>query len=436
MKEVVKNIFEAKTYAVIGVSRDEKKVGHIIFKNLLKSNKKVIGINPNTKKILNQEIFPDLIETPYNIDVIIIASPAKTIPLILRQAGKRKIKYALIISAGFSESNNKELEEHIKRVAIEENIRILGPNSFGIIDTYQNLNTTFYSGNLNKGNIGFISQSGAIASAMLDKINSFSKFASLGNSIDINFNHLIDYLIYDDTTKIICLYIESLQKNTGREFIEICKKSKKPIIVLKGGNSKSGQSAAKSHTAALAIDSNIYQGAFKQAKLIQVNSVTEMFNVARILEKYSTINKNTTIITNAGGFGVLSADYCEEYGIPLTKLSQKTIESLNKILPSNWSKNNPIDIVGDATPEDYKKVLNIIEKDKETENIILILTPQHTSQPEKVASILNTIKKPLFTCFIGGEKINEANKIIQKNKIINFSEPEQLCQTISKIIKS
>lgn len=436
MKEVVKNIFEAKTYAVVGVSRNEKKVGNIIFKNLLKSHKKVIGINPHSKKILNQEIYSDLTETPYNIDVIIIASPAKTIPLILRQAGKRKIKYAIIISAGFSESNNKELEEHIKTVAIEENIRILGPNSFGIIDTHQNLNTTFYSGEFNKGDIGFISQSGAIASAMLDKINSFSKFASVGNSIDINFNNLIDYLIHDNKTKIICLYIESLQKNTGREFIQICKKSKKPIIVLKGGKSNSGQNAAKSHTAALATNTRIYEGAFKQAKLIQVDSVTEMFNVAKILNQYQNIKKNTTIITNAGGFGVLLADYCEKYSIPLTKLSQKTIELLNKILPQNWSKNNPIDIIGDATPQDYKKVLEIIEKDKETENIILILTPQHTSQPEKVASILKTTKKPLFTSFIGGEKVNQAKNILQKNKIIHFSEPQHLCQILSKIINS
>lgn len=434
MKAEVKTFFEAKTIAVVGASREPTKVGHIIFKNLLKSNKNIVPINPKATEILGKKVYQDLLEVPYHIDLIIIATPPKTVPLIIRQAGRKKIPTASIISAGFSEIGENEIEQRLKDVAEQEGIRLLGPNSFGILDGHNNFNATFFEGEIKKGNIGFISQSGAIGSAVLDKYQKFSKFISLGNAIDIKFTDLVEYLVQDSNTKIICLYIESLTKNEGRRFIDICKKSQKPIIAIKGGTSEQGQHAAKSHTAALATDSKVYTGVFKQAGIIPAESITQMFNIAKILEKYSKISKKIAIVTNAGGFGVLTTDYCNKNNLILPKLSSQTLSKLNQVLPENWSRNNPIDIIGDASSKRYIDTLSILEKDSTIDTIIVVLTPQYMSEPEKTAKVLLKIKKPIFALFLGGQQIKQARLFMNQFGIINFTEPKELCEALGKIL--
>ncbi len=433
MNEVNK-FFASKSFAVIGASRDTNKVGHIIFKNLLDTKQNVVGINPKAEHILNRKIYKDIFEVPYKIDCLIIATPPQTVPAILRQAGRKRIPFAVIITAGFGETENHKLEKQILEIAKEENIRLLGPNCFGYIDTSKNINTTFYTGEVQKGTVAFLSQSGAIGSAMLDKIGKFSKFVSLGNAIDLTFTDFVEYLIKDKETKVICLYIESLSVNEGRRFIDICKKSTKPIIAIKSGKTKSGQKAASTHTSSLASDSKIYTGIFNQSKIIEATSITEMFNIAKIKLKYPIIKNKGVIITNAGGYGVLTSDYCEENNIHLTKLSPKTIGKLNTVLPKNWSHNNPIDIIGDATSQRYNDTLQIIEKDPTINFVILLLTPQYMSEPEKTAKILLKFKKPIFTSFIGGKQVLEARKFLNQFKVLNYSEPENMCKIIGKVL--
>ena len=430
----INNFFNAKTFAVIGASRDDKKVGHAVFKNLLQSDKKVFPVNPKTHEILGHKSFEDILEIPYQIDCIVIAIPAKFVPLILRQAQKRKVKSAIILSAGFSEIGQTELEQKILQIAKEANIAILGPNSYGIIDPSQKLNTTYFEGTPKQGSIAFISQSGAIGSAVLDSEQKLSGFVSIGNSSQLDFSDFIEYYSKDNNTKIITLYLESLKENRGKRFIETCKKCKKPIVVLKSGKSSAGQKAAQSHTAALASEAGIYKGILKQAKCIEVNSIKQLFAVAKILEKYPNLGNKTAIITNAGGLGVLTADACESNKIKIPSLQKSTMEKLNKILVPNWSHNNPIDLVGDASAEDYEKTLQIIEKENFDFSIIL-LTPQRMTEALATAKTLMKIKKPIFACFLGSRQIKKAKEFMNQFGIINFEDPKEMCEAIGKIIE-
>jgi len=427
----VSTFFNAKNFAVVGASRDQQKVGHVIFKNLLQSEKQVFPINPKASQILEKKSYADLLEVPHEIDCIIVAIPAKLIPLILRQAGRRKVKSAVIISAGFSENGNQDLQERILKIAKQENITILGPNTYGFINPQQKVNATYFEGLPKTCKTAFISQSGAIGSAILDKINKTSGFVSLGNSAQADFIDFIKYFSEDQNTKVITLYIESLKEGRGRKFIDTCKKCKKPIIALKSGKSKRGQAAAQSHTAALASENGVYSGILKQAGVIEVDTIKELFDVAKILEKYPKIKNKAAIITNAGGLGVLTTDACEENNIKIPHLSKHAIKKLNQILPESWSNNNPIDLIGDALAKDYEKTIEIIEKENFDFTIVL-LTPQYMTEELETAKALLKTKKPIFACFLGGKKIIEAKKFMNQFKIIHFDDPKEMCKCINK----
>jgi len=425
--------FNAKTYAVVGASRDDKKVGHAIFKNLLHSDKKVFPVNPKAHEILGHKSYEDILEIPYQIDCVVIAVPAKFVPLILRQSQKRKVKSAIILSAGFSEIGETELEQRIIQIAQKANITLLGPNSYGIIDPFQKLNTTYFEGIPKTCKIAFISQSGAIASAILDKGQQLSGFVSIGNAAQLDFSDFIEYYSKDKETKIITIYLESLKKGRGKHFIDACQKCKKPIVVLKSGKSKAGQKAAQSHTAALASEAGVYEGILRQASCIQVDSIKQLFDVAKILEKYPKLGNKAAIITNAGGLGVLTTDACETNNIKIPSLQKSTIERLNKILQPNWSHNNPVDLIGNAPAEDYEKTLQIIERENFDFSIIL-LTPQRMTESLATAKALTKARKPIVACFLGKEQIKKAKQFMNQSGIINFNDPKEMCDTLGKLL--
>jgi len=429
----VDKFFNAKVFTVVGASRDSKKVGYTVFKNLLYSEKKVFPVNPKAEEILGHHSYKDIFEIPYQIDCIVIAVPSKLIPSILRQAQKRKIESAIILSAGFSEIGNTELEKQIVRIAEEANIKLLGPNSYGLIDPFQKLNTTYFEGMPEQGEIAFISQSGAIGSTILDTDTKLSGFVSVGNSAQLDFSDFIEYYSKDKNTKVITIYLESLKKGRGQNFIETCKRCRKPIVILKAGKSHAGQKAAQSHTAALASEAGVYEGILKQAKCIQADSIKQLFDIAKILTKYPKIGNKAGIITNAGGLGVLTTDACEENKIKIPSLQKLTIDRLNRILPSNWSHNNPVDLIGDASAEDYEKALQIIERENFDFSIIL-LTPQKMTESLFTAKTLLKARKPIFTCFLGEKQIKGAKKFMEKHEIINFDEPKEMCETLGKIV--
>lgn len=435
----IESFFKAKKIAVIGASRYKGKVGYEIFRNLIKGNKDVFPINPKAKKICGRKVYSSVLEVNENIELAIIAVPAKVVPKVLMECGKKKIKNVIIISSGFSEIGNKKLEDELKKIAEAYKIRIIGPNCLGVINPYENLNATFFKKMPKKGKIAFISQSGALGVAILDwaiqNNVGFSLFVSVGNSLDISFPELIKYLNKDKKTKAICLYIEGLKD--GRKFMEAV--SKKPVIVLKGGLTKSGEIAAKTHTAALISDAGIYRGAFKQCGTIQVENLYQLFEIAKyfVYGKFLSGNKGL-IITNAGGVGVLASDAFERNGLKIAKIPESVIKKLNSVLPEHWSKRNPIDVGGDARPERYRKVMKIIGRKRFYDFLFFALTPQTMTNPEAVAKILIKFQKekkiPCFSCFMGGKAVKKAKEILDA-KILNFSEPEEGAKVIGKLIK-
>jgi len=433
-------MFNPKRIAVIGASRSPKKVGHDIFKSLLDAKKKVYAINPNAKKILGKKAYPSILDVKEKIDLAIIAVPSKIVPIVMKDVVKKKVPYTIIISSGFSEIGNEKLEKEIIEMA-KNKTKILGPNCLGIINPHSKLNASFFDKIPQKGKIAFISQSGALGVAILDwaiknKIG-LSSFVSIGNAADIKFHDLINYFEKDKKTKVICLYIESVKE--GKKFLKSLKSSKKPIIILKAGKTKAGEKAAFSHTAALATSDKVYDGIIKQGKAIRVDTLYQLFEVAQMFALgQNPKGKRVLIITNAGGPGVIASDAFENAGMEIVKLPEKIIKKLNKILPKHWSHGNPIDIVGDALPERYKKTLKIVEKENFFDLIFVIVTPQSMTNPSEVAKIITRVNKktkyPIFCCFMGGYAVSEARRIVKKNGILNFLEPGYAADVISKMV--
>jgi len=384
----IKNFFNPKTIAVIGASDNPNKVGNILIKKLNNFKGKVIPINPNHKKIENKITYPNVLKYKRKINLAIIAIPAKLVNNALVECGKKKIQSVIIISAGFKETGNTKLENQILKTAKKYNIRILGPNCFGIANPYLKLDTTFSNTSPQAGTTAFISQSGALWSYISDFNFKFSGFASLGNMSDLSFADFIEYFNKDKKTKKIILYIEKLKH--GKKFIEACQKSKKQIIVVKAGQTKQGSQAAISHTGSLATDYAIYKGAFKQAKVKVCNSLAEAFGMKK--QNLKLKKKKAQIITNAGGAAALLTDELTKQGI---KVQVK-------------------DLLGTALAKDYEKEIK-----KSKGKLIIILTPQKMSEPEKTSKILS---KNSIACFLGNKSISKAVKILKQKNIKYYTK--------------
>ena len=429
----LKNFFDAKRIAVVGAAREEFKVGNVIFRNLLKNKSlKVFPINPNADKIEGVKCLPDVLSVPFPLDLVIICIPSILVPSILEQCGKKDVKNVIIVSAGFSESGNKVLEEKIREVSSKYKISVLGPNVLGLINPYKELNASFFSGNLEKGDVSFISQSGALGTAILDRAVQeklgFSAFISLGNMLNTDFISALEYLEKEVYTEVIMIYIESLKENTGKDFLELCRRitGKKKIIVLKAGQTLAGENAAKTHTSSLSSDARIYSGVFKQAGIIEVKSLEEMFLLARIYSKNQNLGKKVCIVSNAGGLGVLATDSCIEAGLSIEKIPENILEEIDKIVPKGYSRSNPLDILGDALAERYEKVLKILDRQNWFDFFIVLLTPQAMTQPVETVQILTKLKKPVIACFVGGKSLEAAKLLLRDEKIINFDDVSKI----------
>ncbi len=420
-------LLSPKKFAIIGASNKKGKVGHVIFKNL---KHMAYPVNPNHKTILGEKSYKSVVELRGKVSHAVICVPAKIVPQIIRECGQAEVKYAIVISAGFSESGNEKLNNELKKAIKESGVKVLGPNVLGIIKP-GHYNASFYSNKLKSGSISFISQSGALGVGILDKLISeetgLRYFISVGNCIDITISDVLEELINDEKTKAVIIYIESLKK--GKKFLEICKMAKKPIIVLKGGATKEGAKAAKTHTSSLAGDDRIYSSAFKQAGVKRVYDISTLINSALLLEK--GFKGKALIITNAGGPGILMTDALASRGIELAELPKRVIKKLDQILPKSWSKNNPIDIIGDADAKRYGAVLNAIEKEKFYDYVIVILTPQAMTQPYLTAQKIMKFKRPVIPCFIGGDSIKKAVNYMKK-KLIVFNDIASLAEALRK----
>jgi acetyltransferase len=437
-------IFDSKSIAVVGASDKEGSVGYTLIKNLteLGYKGKVYPVNIRKKEILGFKAYQTVDQLPETVDLAIIATPAKTVPDVVEQCGKAGIIGIIIISAGFKEvgPEGKALEERILEIKKKYNLRIIGPNCLGIIRPSIHLNATFGTKMPKPGNIAFISQSGALCTAILDwaihESIGFSNFVSVGSMIDVDFGDLIDYFGTDPKTRSILMYIEGI--TDARKFMSAAKHfaRTKPVIVVKAGKFGESAKAASSHTGSLTGEDMTYDAAFKRAGIVRVEEIADLFNSAEVLGTQPLPRgPNLAIITNAGGPGVMATDALIARGGKLAKLNQKTMDTLNKILPPYWSKGNPVDILGDAKADRYKAVVKACLDDKNVDGLLIIYTPQGVANPAEIAKTIAKLRKSrgshktILTSFMGHEEVEEANRILNENDIPTYSTPEQAVKT-------
>jgi acetyltransferase len=438
-------IFNPKSVAIIGASDEEGSVGHAIVKNFIQLGYagKVYFVNIRKPEILGVKTYQTVGQIPEPVDLAMIATPAKTVPDVVEQCGKAGIKGAIIVSAGFKEigAEGKALEDKILEIKKTYGLRIIGPNCIGVIRPRINLNATFVDKVPKPGRVAFISQSGALGSAILDwaihENIGFSNFVSVGSMIDVDFGDLIDYFGTDPQTKSILMYVEGITE--ARKFMSAARHfaRTKPIIVVKAGKFSESAKAAASHTGSLSGEDDIYDAAFKRAGIVRVEEIDDLFNAAEVLGTQPLPRgPRLAVITNAGGPGVMATDALIAKGGKLAKLSQKTMDVLNSILPNFWSRGNPIDILGDAKADRYKAAVEVCLNDENVDGILIIFTQQAVGAPTEIAkAIVELVKnrayqnKTILTSFMGYGAVQEANSIFNANNIPTYSTPEQAIKT-------
>ncbi|PIY24914.1 MAG: GNAT family N-acetyltransferase [Deltaproteobacteria bacterium CG_4_10_14_3_um_filter_51_14] len=431
-------VFEPERIVVIGASEKQGSIGNAIMKNLVDGGFRgeVLPVNPKYEKVYGRASFKSVSKIGKGVDLAVIATPIRTVPEIVEQCVERKVGGAIVISAGGKEVGEKgrEIEERIRKISYEGGLRIVGPNCLGIIRPGGNLNASFASEMPVKGNLAFVSQSGAICTAILDlafkeKIG-FSHFVSIGSMLDVDFGDVIDYLGNDPLAQSILLYIESL--SNFRKFMSAARAVSrvKPIIVLKSGRSPAGAKAAASHTGAMAGEDAVYDAAFKRAGIVRVETIQQLFDCAELTAKQpAPRGPRLSIVTNGGGPGVMAADTLARFGHAPAPLDPETMRKLDEILPPFWSRGNPIDILGDASAERFRKTLEICFESKESDGVLVILAPQALTEPTEVAEALAAAMKgrryPVFTCWMGGKSIVKALQVLNDAGIPTYETPER-----------
>lgn len=438
----LKRIFEPRTVAVIGASNNEGSVGYALIRNMIGSGFKgtVYPINFKHKSIYGVRSYAKLSDTRDEIDLAVIATPASTVPDLVKECGEYGVGGVVIISAGFMEAGEggHQLTETILGYARKYNIRIIGPNCLGFIKPSIKLNASFANKMALPGKIAFISQSGALCTAILDwsveKNVGFSYFVSIGSMIDVGFHDLIDYFGNDPKTSSIVIYMESLTYT--RKFMSAARAfaRTKPIIVLKAGKSAAGAKVALSHTGTLAGNDIAFEAAFQRAGIISVNTIEELFNAAQALAMQPRPKGNRlAIVTNAGGPGVLATDQLISLGGELAKLSKETYDELNKSLPAVWSHGNPVDVLGDATALRYKEATEAVLKDKGVDGVLVILTPQSMTKADEIGREIvllgNKNTKPILASWMGQKDVDEGCEILEEGGIPVFRIPENAVNT-------
>ena len=441
----MKGIFNPKSIAIIGASSNPQKVGHAILRNIYKGGFKgeVYPINLEGGKIFGLKVYSCIGLIKGKIDLAIIAIPAPNVPLVLEECGKKGVKNVVIISAGFREIGDKGalLEQQLLKIAQKYQITILGPNTLGFINNQLHLNASFTDIWPPKGPVAFISQSGALCSALLDLAYSknigFSYFISLGNELNLKEIDVIEMLAKDKNTRVIAGYLEEI--SDGQKFRKIIKITPtKPVILLKAGKTSKGAMAVSSHTGSLAGSYQVVKSLFSQTGVIEVDNLEDLLNLAFYFAYQKVPQRfRMGIITNAGGPGVLATDYCLKNNLELGILSAKTKKILKKYLPPAANIHNPVDIIGDADPFRYELALKALGQDKNIDLILVILTAQAMTDSLKTAEVIiknyHRYKKPILASFMGEEKVKEAVKLLNQNHIPNFPFIQNAFSCLKKI---
>ncbi len=444
----LETFFNPSSVAVVGVSADPTKLGAVVFNNIIDAGFKdpLFAINPKAAgtELYGKPCYASLRDLPQSVDLVVVLVPARFTISVVDDAIASKSKNISIITAGFGEVGNHELEDGIAQKCLENGINLLGPNCLGHISTFNNLNASFADGFPDKGNVAFISQSGAYCSAILDwareKGIGFSHFISIGNKADLSEDTLLKAIKNDPHTTAFVFYLEGIKN--GKNFLKTLKEvsKTKPCVILEPGKSSKAQAASLSHTGSLAPNYRVLEIALQGSGAIQAYTTREMFGLLEILQHchHKEFDGSLAVLTNAGGVGVLTSDLCEAAGLDLAKPSDATIETLKANLSPEASLGNPIDVVGDARADRYETALKILCDSKEYKNILVLLTPQMVTEAKETAEVIAKIVPlypniNIFACFVGGRKVKEGRVILDAHKILNYEYPTDIVRLLGML---
>jgi acetyl coenzyme A synthetase (ADP forming)-like protein len=437
--------FTPKSVAVIGASRDPSKLGYSVVNNLIESgyasSHKVYPINPKADEILDLKAYPSVLDVPGEIDLAVLVIPYKFVPAAIRESGEKGIPAAVVITAGFREAGHEglERERELLRIAKEYGMRVIGPNCLGVIDTYCPMNASFAAGTPPKGPMNFMSQSGALGTAVLDIALAgrlgFSKFVSLGNKADVSEIDLLEQWSDDPNANVLMMYIEGVPD--GQRFIEVARRVSKlkPIVAVKSGVTQAGSRAVSSHTGSLAGSEQAYVAAFKQAGVIRAATMEELFDFSLAFAFQPALpGDRIAIITNAGGPGILATDAIERAGLRIARFENETLKALETYLPDAASAANPVDVLGDAVADRYKFAIDTVAKDPNVDGMLVILTPQAMTDivgtAEAIAGLSESWDKPVWSCFMGEAEVAKGIKILTARQVPNYPFPERAVSAI------
>jgi len=469
--EQVRSFFEPSSIAVVGASRHVNKAGHVIFKNLADNKRRgllkaeLYAVNPKARSILGYDCYPSLRKIPGPVELVVIVVPAKFVPDVMRDAAKKDARAAIIISSGFGEVGNHELEEEVVRISRDAGIRILGPNCLGVFDPYTGVDTLFLpetkvlktgeefvaTPRPIPGNVAFLSQSGAFGAAALDYMTGtrlgLSKFVSFGNRCDVDEADMLEFLKEDEKTKVILMYIEGVKN--GRRFIDVAKRvaREKPIVALKAGRTGAGARAAKSHTGSIAGVDEVYEAAFAQCGIIRVRTMEQFFDAGRaLLMQPPAKGPNVAIITDAGGPGIMAVDECELRGLKVPELSEDTKAKLRKLIeegkiPPFAAIGNPIDLTGSATAEMFEEALRVVLADPDIHGVIIMglhhVPALSEDYVDRLAELVKSADagKPVVACDIGEtEMAIYIRRKFDKLGIPAFESPEDAAMAMAALV--
>lgn len=441
-------MFRPRQVAVIGASNAPHKIGFAVLKNILDSGFKgdIFPINPREQTILGLKCYPGIKEAGA-VDLAVICVPETIVPGVVKECGETGVKGLIVITAGFKEVGREGLkrEKELVELCRRYNIRMLGPNCVGLIDTHTPLNASFVTGKPIPGNISFISQSGAMVISILDWSFSaglgFSSFISLGNKADLNEIDFIRSSSDDPQTSVILCYIEDVVN--GVLFMEAASSAskKKPVIILKSGTSTAGAQAATSHTGALAGSDRAYDIAFEQSGVLRVENMEELFELAIAFSRQTLPRGDRiAIVTNSGGPGIVTTDAIEKAGMVISRFEKETIDFLRENLPEEANVYNPVDVLGDASPERYRLSLVRVLSDKNVDSALVLLTPTAVTDPEETARAIIEARdkypdKPVFAVYMGGEALQKGKELLSENQVPTYTFPEPAVKAIKGLTR-
>ncbi|MFZ2055305.1 MAG: acetate--CoA ligase family protein [Candidatus Aminicenantales bacterium] len=448
------SLFYPRSIAVIGASRRPGSVGHSLLANLLMNRYQgiIYPVNPNASSVLSIKCYPRVLEISDDVDLAVVIVPSRFVASVIEDCGRMGIKAAIVISAGFKEIGGKgvDLEQRVLEVSRKYDIALVGPNCLGIINTdpVSQMSATFATDMPKVGNIGFISQSGALCVAVLNYAQEanigFSKFISMGNKAGVGENELLSYLKSDPKTDVILMYLEDLVN--GREFMRIARettgsiKRPKPIIALKAGRTLPGARAASSHTGSLAGSDRVYDAIFEQSGVLRVETLEELFDYVKGFSRQPLPEgPNVGIVTNSGGPGILATDACIRHGLNIPPLSGPTVSKLRRVLPKTASLHNPVDLVAEAQAEQYEAALRSVLRDRQIHSAIVILTSTAFTEVDKISAavvkVAGEFEKPVVSCLLGVFDVSKGIEILEADGIPNYRFPESAARVLSEMAK-